>query len=446
MGYTSKTGRRPNEYASKAAHRHLINDADVKEFLGKCNLPKTAEEVDVSKHLSFKFAPVAENPIKFIIAIDGGYTLVPVKETFPSSLVSFFQFGALIFSLADLDSIAEKPFIDPEDISKLKNIQRQKLTLPTKNILLGGESSLINSVRRAIYEFFLREPKDGPLIETLQWFLYKEYDSDEPVYNLSNCPSCTTTNIELNRNKISAEHTFSCPFCKEPIYLTDVFRLHEAVDNELGGEGILGYVMTLLEQILLVHLIRVILKTKPAMLNEILFIKDGPLAFFGQTANMHKPMRALVNYLFDKENLYLAGLEKSGPFVDHAGEISKTLTDGTVLVIDNDYIYKYILPGKADPSNPYGRTTYYGNKVIFKATDTRVYVITLPTREIMTNPEKADFPNFDAILTNIERLKCDMYESSLIPVALVNKLVSLSNHPSSTILKKFAKGTIGKSS
>ena len=245
---------------------------------------------------------------------------------------------------------------------------------------------------------------------------------------------------------MSAEHTFRCPFCKERIYLTDVFRLHEAVDNELGGEGILGYVMTLLEQILLVHLIRIILKTKPALLDEILFIKDGPLAFFGQTANMHKPMRALVNYLFDKQNLYLAGLEKSGPFVDHAGEISKTLTDGTVLVIDNDYIYKYILPGKADPSNPYGRTTYYGNKVIFKATDTRVYVITLPTREIMTNPEKADFPNIDVILTNIERLKCDMYESSLIPVALANKLVSLSNHPSSTILKKFAKGTMGKSS
>jgi hypothetical protein len=208
MGYTSKTGRRPNEYASKAAHRHLINDVDVKEFLGKCNLPKTAEEVDVSKHLSFKYAPVAENPIKFIIAIDGGYTLVPVKETFPSSLVSFFQLGALIFSLADLDSIAEKPFVDPEDIAKLKNIQRQKLTLPTKNILLGRESSLIDSVRRAIYEFFIREPKDGPLIETLQWFLYKEYDADETVYNLSNCPSCATTNIDLHRSKMSAEHTF----------------------------------------------------------------------------------------------------------------------------------------------------------------------------------------------------------------------------------------------
>ena len=30
-----------------------------------------------------------------------------------------------------------------------------------------------------------------------------------------------------------------------------------------------------------------------------------------------------------------------------------------------------------------------------------------------------------------------------LPVALVNKLVSLSNHPSSKILKQFALGTLG---
>lgn len=37
-----------------------------------------------------------------------------------------------------------------------------------------------------------------------------------------------------------------------------------------------------------------------------------------------------------------------------------------------------------------------------------------------------------------------MYDNSLFPVALVNKLVSLANHPSSVILEKFAKKNIGK--
>jgi hypothetical protein len=47
-----------------------------------------------------------------------------------------------------------------------------------------------------------------------------------------------------------------------------------------------------------------------------------------------------------------------------------------------------------------------------------------------------------AILTNIEKLRCDMYDSALIPVALVNKLVSLANHPSTRILQKFAVDTL----
>jgi len=81
---------------------------------------------------------------------------------------------------------------------------------------------------------------------------------------------------------------------------------------------------------------------------------------------MHKPMHALIKFLFEYHNLDLAGLEKSGPFVEHTDEISEILERGTVLLLDNDYIYKYVLPGKADPSNPYGGTTYYGHKLIFK--------------------------------------------------------------------------------
>ena len=107
-------------------------------------------------------------------------------------------------------------------------------------------------------------------------------------------------------------------------------------------------------------------------------------------------------------------------------------------MLDNDYIYKYITPGHTDPSKPYGSTTYYGNKLIFKSRDKRVYVVTLPTSHVLTHPTPADFPNLHATLANIEKLRCDMYDDALFPVALVNKLVSLADHPSAHILKKFA--------
>jgi hypothetical protein len=38
-----------------------------------------------------------------------------------------------------------------------------------------------------------------------------------------------------------------------------------------------------------------------------------------------------------------------------------------------------------------------------------------------------------------------MYDSALVPVALVNQLVSLSQHPSTRILQRFAKEQVGGS-
>src|SRR5262249_51410962 len=132
------------------------------------------------------------------------------------------------------------------------------------------------------------------------------------------------------------------------------------------------------------------------------------------------------------------------PFVERAAEMAGTMRDGSALILDNDYIYKYIIPGSADPTNAYGRTTYYGAKLIFKARKGGVHVVTVPTTDALTKPTKKDLRNVDAILTNIEKLRCDMYDNALLPIALVNKLVSLANHPSSKILQRFAVGRMEK--
>lgn len=443
MGYTSRRGKRPNEYASRASHGHIIKDQAVQAFLARCELPKRSSEISLDGPQCIPYKPLAENPIRHIIAIDGGYNEVPVQIEFPSATVCFFQIGALVFSVEDLKGMEEKPFIDPEDIAKLKQIQRLKLILPIKNVALKDHRTLTDSVRRAIYDFFQQEAENEALMDTLKWFIFHEYARAVDQWILSSCPTCRKSNIPLSRNSMSNDHTFKCNYCGEDIYLTDVFRLHEAIDDELGAGGIPGYVTTTIEQIILVHLIRLILKIKPTLLTQVIFIKDGPLAFFGQTANMHKPMRDLIKYLFDNYNIYLAGLEKSGPFVEHADEIAEQLNTCSTLILDNDYIYNYIIPGKADPANPYGRTTYYGNKVIFKTMHGRVYVISIPTQEIIAYPKEGDLPNLQVILTNIELLKCDMYDNALLPVALANKLVSLANHPSSRILQKFAVNSLG---
>ena len=439
MAYASKKGKRPPEYASKASHREIISDPLVSQFLDKCIYPKGEDEITLSKKNIIELQDLQHNPIKNVVVIDSGVQTVQVKKNFPSSTVTFFQIGALMFETEDLTSLSCKPFIDPEDISKLKEIQRFKLVLPTKNVSVDEKMTLTDSVRSTIYEFFFKEEEGVKLIEGLRWLIFEEYrESPMPEWNLANCPNCRKSNVPLVRSEMKNDFTFTCKFCSKPIYLTDVFRLHEAIDDELGAGGIIGYLTTTLEQMVLAYILRVILKIKPKLLFKTLFIVDGPLALFGQTASVHKPMRKVINYLSDSYDISLTGLEKSGAFVDHAAEIAHLLPKKHVLLLDNEHIYKYIIPGR-DRKEPYGNTSYYGHKMIFKSKNDNMYVATLPTRKPLLSPQEDDFKNLHIILKNIENLKCDMYDDAVIPITLVNKLVSLSAHPSAVILEKFAK-------
>jgi len=110
--------------------------------------------------------------------------------------------------------------------------------------------------------------------------------------------------------------------------------------------------------------------------------------------------------------------------------------------LNDSYIYAHISPGQEDPKHPYAYTSYYGHKVIFKSHAGQMYVVSLPVRALKKEPTAADIPNLMEILTHVQDLHCDMYENALLPVALANKLVSLSAHPSTQILKSFAQANI----
>lgn len=444
MSYGNDNSNKPFERASKTAHTNIINDSVVKSFLAQCRIPPFENDVDEQDILSEFIDEVTNNPIKNIITIDGGYTNVVVKEDFPSSTIAFFQFGALFFKYKDLFNLKDKAFIDPDDFSKLQNMQRIKLVIPTKGLSITGQADLISSVRKALYDFFMCNPDDEGYISALRWLLFEEYTGKPlDMWHLATHPCCDTSGgIDLKYADFKSKYKISCPDCGRDVYLTDVFRLHEAIDNELGASGILGYLTTVVEQFTLVFLIQQMLITKPALLKNTLFIKDGPLAFFGQTANIHKPMRKLMRFLNDKHAIYLVGLEKSGAFVEHAVQVSKKMQHNQFITLGNKYIYKYIIPGSALDDRPYADTSYYSSKLIFKSEFDNVYVATIPNLNSKAEPTKADYLNLDIILHNVAALKCDLYYNSLVPVVMANKLVSLADHPSADLLKSFAQENI----
>ncbi|MEZ4887832.1 MAG: hypothetical protein R3E32_24090 [Chitinophagales bacterium] len=465
MSYTSRSNR-PNEYAHKSNHSQVINDKDVKAFLKSCELPKENENIDlVNDGVIIKQEELENNPISIIITVDGGYTDVEVKKSFPSSRIAFYQFGAFWLDLDDWKKLgAEKPFIAPEDIAKYNDLERIKLVLPSKHITYSKSKNFVDSVRKTLYDFFMQKDDAGAmLIETLSWLIFEEYDtkSSAEIYELKNPYEGEIKSLNLNKTDMNIDFTFD--FKDGKVYLTDIFRIHEIIDEELGAGGALGYITSIVEQLIIIHYIRYILKIQPTLLSKILFIRDGSLAFFGQTARLHRPMRKLINFLNANYDIFLVGLEKSGNFVDHAHEITSNilipsgktglalekpitgskLKSGHTLLASNSYIYKYIIPGDSSKTL-YGGTSYYSGKIIHKSKSGNVYVASLPilNKEDIVNPHKNHYLKLDTILDTLDSIKCDMYDNSLIPVALVNRMVSLANKPSKVLLEKFAQANL----
>lgn len=205
--------------------------------------------------------------------------------------------------------------------------------------------------------------------------------------------------------------------------------------------------MTGLEQVVFAYVVKALLSASAGVLGECLIIKDGPLAFFGTTAPLSRRMQELVSYLVTRQQgggsaFNFVGLEKSGAFVEHASQIEDMMGLHTVLPLSTDYTYRYIVPGQGDNSRPYAWNTYWGGKVIYKASDASTYVATIPLSSPTGSPGLDDYANINNILSVLGELRCSMYDNALIPVALANKLVSLSDFPSSRILEKFARDAI----
>lgn len=448
MAYSTK-GRKPIERASKIAHIEIIKNPDVQAYISQCVLPSPPDPASLSP-LLLDVMDVDVSEVTTVIAVDGGYTETFVREEYPSACVAFFTFGPLLFKLSDLRSLDAKRFIAPEDLQKLKNIERYTLVLPTKGIRHQNQPSLAATIRKAVFDFFeQRRGDDGEqLMTSLRWFLFRRWKptpDESATVHLAHCPfDCGQGEIVFGYADASER---SCPTCDRAVYLTDMFRLHERVDEETGGSGIAAYVMTMLEQLVIVHLIHSILNIKEALLRQILFIKDGPLAFFGLVAPLYKPMRELVEHLLSEPRgsagptLCLVGLEKSGAFVEHAASIQERLRTGSYFVVGDDYIRKHIVPSGGG-STSYGHNTYYGQKVFFRAKSGEMHVATIPATGYSGSPKPENIPHLDEILGLVGELRCSMYDNALIPVALANKLVSLSDFPSKRILGTFVKSGV----
>ena len=438
MGYGS-SGKKPIEFAGKTGHSDFI-DEESRQFLSECYIPQENFNLDGFKDYFYSLKKEGGG-INYVVAIDGGYSEATVKR-FPSSKVMAVQIGALLIDFKKIKGLEEKTFISPEEMNNIKDTSKSKFILPVRNIMNHNYDSFTKFVRETIFKFFIEE--NFNLASALKWLIFREfYESPVDEWNLATHP------IDRNKKDVKLRRSDFKDYIINvdggQIYITDVLRLHERIDDDTGSEGVVDYLLSAIEQILMISIIKEIYAINPCKLSEFLFILDRPLAFFGQTANLHKPMREMISYFISNNiDLNMVGIEKNGPFVEHARVLTEeeVLEKGKYILLNNDYIYRNILPRSYNNSSLYGETTYYGGKLIFNSNYGNVSVCTVPVKDYnnnIINPHPESFVNLNNILSIIEDLKCDMYENAILPITLVNNAVSISKYPGGASLQRLVR-------
>lgn len=440
MAYDSYNGKRPMEYASKINHSEIIKSAEIEHFFESYQ----TVELDLGKHIMPKGYDIKYgNPknIKHIFAIDGSYKEIFTNKQFPSVSIAFFNIGVLSLAMMDYDSIADSKLIDPSNLKKLKEVSKISFVIPTNNIVRKDGTSFVDSVRTCIHNIFSDKKhsslKINSLNSVLEWIIFEEWNNHKDQIEIS-CP-----NEECEHKVIfnKGEYEKECPLCGKKVFLTDFLKLDKLITEPNGASGIVSFLCNTVEQLYIAEIIKYFLDVKPSALSEIVIIKDGSLAFFSKTFKLCAHYRNLFSYMVEKAiPLYLVGLEKSGTFVEHAIFIRDKLKEGKYYIFNEDYIKKYVEPSQS--ASIYGSNTYYGKKVMYKTEAGDVLIAVLPVKEYGAELGADDLIGAEVCLQTLSKLRCNMYDNSLVPIAIINKLVSIAELPSTNILEKFSKQSL----
>lgn len=453
-----------NEKASKINHQYIIENQKIKDYLLLCDKVESHIPLEIdSNNARIELNTITDKiqtSIERVITIDGGYQEVNINDKFPSQKLCYYSVGIITFSIKDLEELEETKTINPDDIGKLENLERFTFVVPMQNIRLK-EKDFTTTIRETLFEVFRDNSLSGDsnkhkdsLINTIKWLVFKEYSDSNGSISFA-CPKCQamqTFTKQTSNYKDEKNNFCKCDKCDNIIYITDCFDLHTLVDEINGATLIESYIMSVFEIILMLSVFRFFFENNATQwLTKILFIKDGPLALFSRLDDFaFKVVRPFMQFLYEKslqDNKSYAnvvGLDKSGMFVEHFANIEDKIPQESITLPNLDYMRKYIT---GNNESVFGQNTYFGIKMFVKKDKNLSFILDVSVpfgeethyKDYIKNPSIHDFLSLAAMLRILFKLKCDLYAKSFIPIAMINKLVSLSNTPSKKILTIFSK-------
>ena len=445
MPYPRGRGK-PPELASKTGHSLLINQKLKKSLKLFRPIPHNRQYVQtLLQDKIYSIDQDAPNPIEYVCSVDGGlfHSLSVVKKlqlatNFRVPRLAVIKIARVCLQLNQLTQIKQARTITPATLKECTRSNSFAFIAPVANVSYDGCSTLIDSFRHAIYDFF-DDDTNHLLIDALRWLLYKEY-SPEPldVYPLGDCRHCKQA-IILSRDSTSGR----CQ-CGKPFFLTDALQLHLGIKpNGSVSTDTIDQLRNRLELIYLLGYIK--WAQERQLLHKFLFVADGRLAIHSASrVTNDKTILLRVRDLIESlPELNLIGVEKSGSLVNFAQEITGRsdeldhLKNSQLLFLDNQVIEQYLSDLKVNARTIYGEATLFGTPMIYKEKSGNVYSLTVAPYLKQKTLRATDFSNLDAIGQTLNQLKYNRYHNALLPIVLANKEASISPAVGLKILIRF---------
>ena len=279
--------RLPPEKASKLGHLEVIQSDLVQKLCKSFNDPLIVEQTNsLSK---WNQLPMDGIELKIIFSTDGSIQVIENPNP-PYKAIAFVKSALLRvdqYAIAKIDKDTPNPFA-LRDLMK-ESALYHSTAFPLRNVFIEGKTNF-NAIREIMFDSVkdkgLNDSLEGAMMDTLKWIVFEKW-LDIPKQELEKfgCPHCEQNVATLPYNQEKGR----CPECKEEIFITDMFGLHQSMTDDFAPNQVASDYMGVSETLMIFTPIRYYWETKKEVLKNCLFVKDGPLSLVRHLRNFLHP-------------------------------------------------------------------------------------------------------------------------------------------------------------
>lgn len=417
------------EIASGDSLITIANSKVLADFKGKI---KPLEERVQTYQIDQLILQRGKKKIEHVFVLDGSIISHRIENGFPGAEVSLLQVALVILDLSKLDVSSQSSVIPPNTFQEMEKVVPLQAVLPGCNVISDKEEPPLNFLRSSVYNLFLNckiDDNHETLLETFLSVMEKKSTTKMkcPIYKCGQ-------EIFMDNN------TDTCPMCKGQLYPTDRLRFSELFNDLSTNFGCHAQIMNAIELFVLINILRFFCtEENKEVLRTVAFVKDGPLAAFGQLATTVPQIRSELKRLNMKtralidEDIILFSIVKTGAMVEHLEYLdfcenngpNKKFPPQTVLCPSIKYIHENIVFREIPLSmsdhcwgeNP---PQYFGRVVFYKSKSEKLLTINIARLndicDDLFNTTKDAYPRLEEILDICDELSSYLFENGFIPL------------------------------